>query len=80
MNVRYLDDLVVYNDVNRFKQILHNLLGNAVKFTFNGYINIQVDQETEKSESLKITVIDTGIGINEEIKKNLFCVFGTFDE
>ena len=56
-------------DISRLKQILINLVGNAVKYTLKG--EIVVSQYTEK-ERLYIRIIDTGIGMTEEEKTKLF--------
>jgi PAS domain S-box-containing protein len=55
----------VYGDHTRLYQILINLLGNAVKFTSNGYVKVQAKMEEEWEDKTAITfhVIDSGIGI-----------------
>ena len=71
-----LPDTVI-GDSHRFKSILLNLLGNAVKFTKEGSIELQVSIPTkeEKSIVLKIEVKDTGIGISEEQQAKIFAYF-----
>jgi signal transduction histidine kinase len=68
------------SDSKRFKQVLFNLLGNAVKFTFKGEINVTMDyltpETTTKKPILRTTVSDTGIGIKAEEIKKLFQFFG----
>ena len=68
------------SDSKRFKQVLFNLLGNAVKFTFKGEINVTMDYLTPETTTIKpilrTTVSDTGIGIKEEEIKKLFQFFG----
>jgi signal transduction histidine kinase/FixJ family two-component response regulator len=68
---------VLVGDSVRLKQILYNLIGNAVKFTNKGSISISVDVLSMNSEDvrLKFGVLDTGIGISKEQKKNIFNVF-----
>ena len=56
-------------DVERFKQILINLIGNGVKYTNKGEV---VVKQYEEKGRLYIRVIDTGIGITEEEKAKLF--------
>jgi PAS domain S-box-containing protein len=61
-------------DAGRLRQVLINLLGNAVKFTDGGRIGVTAELLNEKAESLKIrfTVHDTGIGIPREQHSRLF--------
>lgn len=56
-------------DIDRFKQILVNLIGNAVKYTNKGEIIVK---QYEEKKRLYIRVIDTGIGMTEEEKTKLF--------
>jgi signal transduction histidine kinase len=66
------DDYQCYSDAFRLKQVLYNLIGNAVKFTHEGSIEV----ETELRDSrLYFTVTDTGIGISKE---DLLTVFERF--
>ncbi|MCB1761782.1 MAG: response regulator [Gammaproteobacteria bacterium] len=64
-------------DETRIRQILLNLLGNAIKFTHRGEIVVRamLEQETEQHCMLQFTVTDTGIGIAEHLKKGLFNAF-----
>jgi signal transduction histidine kinase/serine phosphatase RsbU (regulator of sigma subunit) len=60
-------------DENRVQQILYNIVGNAIKFTENGSIEISAKkQEQGKLEELVITVSDTGIGISKEKLGQIF--------
>ena len=52
----------ILGDVKRIKQVLFNLLGNAVKFTFTGHIAVRLDFD-EPSQQLNASITDTGIGI-----------------
>lgn len=56
-------------DVNRLKQILVNLIGNAVKYTNKGEIKVSQHKENNR---LYIRVSDTGMGMSEEERKRLF--------
>lgn len=62
-------DCVVYTDENMVRFILRNLLSNANKFTEGGTISLIGELI---GDEYKITVADTGIGMSEEIQKNLF--------
>ncbi|MDD3289256.1 MAG: response regulator [Alphaproteobacteria bacterium] len=55
----------IIGDPGRFKQILYNLVGNAIKFTSHGHVLVQVTAHADKDEGvvLQIGVEDTGIGI-----------------
>lgn len=71
------EDIEVYSDRRRIKQILINLAGNAVKFTEAGSVKIQV-QKIEDSK-MQISVQDTGCGVKEEDVKKLFEPFQQID-
>ncbi|MBR0599798.1 PAS domain S-box protein [Sinanaerobacter chloroacetimidivorans] len=72
----------VVGDPYRLKQVLNNLLNNAVKFTDKGKIDIQVKLLEESCEQLVVQfdIQDTGIGIHEEYMDNLFDLFTQADE
>lgn len=61
----------IITDSNKLRQILLNILINSIKFTNKGSINISVDASPDKT-SLNVIVKDTGIGIKDEEKKNIF--------
>jgi two-component system sensor histidine kinase/response regulator len=64
-------------DPGRLRQILTNLIGNAVKFTAQGEIFVRVfkEEETQDTVRLGFSVCDTGIGIKPETQKYLFQAF-----
>ncbi len=64
---------IVYCDLHRAKQIILNLVGNAMKFTHEGSVTLKCSAQDEKT--LLIQVADTGIGINEEAQKHIFAPF-----
>ena len=70
-----------YGDDVRIRQILINLAGNATKFTDRGYIAIRVESLNgyEGREGLRISVIDTGLGIKKEDLGLLFNAFQQVD-
>jgi two-component system, sensor histidine kinase and response regulator len=61
-------------DPGRIRQILINLLGNAVKFTSNGdvVLRVKIKEKSAKKVTLYFTVSDTGIGIPEQKRSRLF--------
>ena len=61
------------SDAKRYKQILFNLVGNALKFTFHGSIKLRI---TIVNDVLITDVSDTGIGIKQEDIDKLFRFFG----
>jgi signal transduction histidine kinase len=73
--------LVIDGDVTRVRQILVNLLGNAVKFTNTGEIVVTADTTPQPDNKLKIhfAVKDTGIGIPPEKMGRLFQSFSQVD-
>jgi len=68
----------VAGDPGRVRQILVNLIGNAVKFTSKGEIKIRI-QVMESSPELLISVADTGIGIPEDKVETVFSAFTQSD-
>jgi two-component system, sensor histidine kinase len=64
-------------DPNRIRQILLNLVGNAIKFTEQGLVRIVATHRTSAADAieLRIEVIDSGIGIPADVMKNLFNAF-----
>ena len=73
----------IKSDEDRLKQVLANLIGNAIKFTHeNGKItlSIKVIQEDETKVKLKFSVKDSGIGISKEKQKEIFKAFSQADD
>ena len=68
-------------DPARLRQILVNLVGNAIKFTEQGEIvvRVRVLQETEQSQQLQFEVSDTGIGISSRAQTRIFDAFAQAD-
>ncbi|MEM7289164.1 MAG: PAS-domain containing protein, partial [Pseudomonadota bacterium] len=81
--VRVAPDLpnTFIGDVGRFRQIITNLLGNAVKFTEKGHIYVNIDALAIEAGKvrLKCSVEDTGIGIPEEKCETIFRKFSQAD-
>lgn len=99
-----LEKVRMHSDKMRLKQILINLLGNAIKFTFEGGIKLSITEEEEevsdkggevhlssssiysvveddsqRSWAIRFSVKDSGVGIEDNIKEQLFQMYGTFD-
>jgi CheY-like chemotaxis protein len=72
---------VVIGDASRLRQILLNLVGNAIKFTEQGEVAVNVQRERAAGGScvLRISVSDTGIGIAAEKQKVIFEAFSQAD-
>jgi len=72
----------LYGDVKRIRQIMLNLLGNAVKYTEKGFVSLTVygRMVEEGAVMLKIEVADSGIGIHPQDIGRLFDKFARFDE
>lgn len=68
--------LVIYSDPTRLRQVLLNLIGNAIKFTHQGSIQVVVgrvfNQETESKSKIYFNVIDSGIGIRQADINSIF--------
>ncbi|MFK5970235.1 MAG: response regulator [Candidatus Marithrix sp.] len=84
------DDIpkTLVTDSQRIKQIINNLLSNAFKFTSEGDVKILVQQPTKiptdikelkPTETISISVIDTGIGISEDKQQTIFEAFQQAD-
>lgn len=82
LDINTLSSPYVHSDSVRIKQILTNLIGNAVKFTQSGSVTIHAEytfSDEHASTLLKIQVIDTGIGISAEKKELIFEHFSQAD-
>ena len=70
---------IIRGDPLRFKQVLLNLLNNAIKFTEQGSVIIKLSAQTVDNNAdnclVLVEVIDTGIGITSELQGNIFEVF-----
>ncbi|MDR3254280.1 MAG: response regulator [Synergistaceae bacterium] len=74
---------VIYGDDVRIRQVIVNILNNAIKYTREGYVDFQValddKDRTNGKECLKFVVSDSGIGIKPENMPVLFDAFRQFD-
>ena len=73
--------IAICGDPNRLRQIMANLLGNAIKFTDKGRIlaKVAVDSEDGATVSLRFEVHDTGIGVSREARSRIFEAFSQAD-
>jgi CheY-like chemotaxis protein len=75
--------IVVVGDPARLRQVLLNLLGNAVKFTSHGSVTLEVTQialePADRQANLHFRVRDTGIGVPKEQQQTIFEAFGQAD-
>ena len=71
----------VVGDVMRLQQVVNNLLGNAIKFTAQGEVRLNLQRETDSGapHSWHIDVRDSGIGIDADTQARLFEPFGQAD-
>jgi len=74
---------MIHIDALRIRQVLTNLLGNAAKFTYSGKITLDLSFDNYDSHTQMITmhiaVVDTGIGISEDVKNSLLEPFTQAD-
>jgi len=71
----------IIGDPFRFQQVITNLLGNAIKFTESGNIDIHIEllESTHNSVTIQTNIRDTGIGISEQQQAQLFEAFNQAD-
>lgn len=76
---------MIYGDSVRFRQILTNLIANAIKFTFTGGVHIRLvlpeqndldqNQSEQRQDVIRCEVIDSGIGVEESVRERIFEAF-----
>lgn len=65
--------ITLYGDITKIRQILQNLLDNAITYTEKGHIKLEASSEKSKNNvKLKITITDTGIGMDKKQLKEIF--------
>ncbi|KAK5072649.1 hypothetical protein LTR64_004876 [Lithohypha guttulata] len=81
LNLGDVEDFRLLGDPGRIRQILTNLLTNSIKFTADGYVKLRVNIVEPKPDTMLVEFIveDTGIGIEEEVRKRLFRPFSQAD-
>lgn len=72
---------VIVGDAGRIRQVIMNLASNALKFTKEGYVYLNIDtiEETKNEASIRFSVIDTGIGVSRKDLPQLFQKFSQAD-
>jgi signal transduction histidine kinase/HPt (histidine-containing phosphotransfer) domain-containing protein len=70
---------VLVGDITRVRQVLLNLVNNAIKFTSNGEIYLQVEPSVDSDNMIHFCVEDTGVGIPPEKLDRLFRAFSQVD-
>ena len=65
----------VIGDSTRLRQVLVNLLNNAVKFTHKGQVTVEVAPVAGSDAMVRFAITDTGVGIAEDVQKTLFRAF-----
>ncbi len=72
---------LLQGDPTRLRQVLLNLVGNAIKFTAQGYVALVVEPRSSTGEALEVrfAILDTGVGISAEVQKRLFRPFTQAD-
>ncbi|SRR5579883_383469 len=81
------DEIIVYGDYQRLKQVMLNLVGNAMKFTHEGGITVTADvirkkvifQDQQFPGMVRVRVADTGIGVSLDKQDKLFQLFSQVD-
>lgn len=76
-----LADIEVSSDPTRIRQIFSNLIGNAIKFTEQGFVRVSVEvtKRTEKRVRVRVEIADSGIGIEADKIPALFDAFTQVD-
>ncbi|MFA6192056.1 MAG: ABC transporter substrate-binding protein [Sulfurimonas sp.] len=81
LNINTIENLILVGDSLRLTQVLTNLMGNALKFTSKGTIDLSIKilQENQEDAIVRFSVKDSGIGISEEALEMLFSEFTQAD-
>ncbi len=70
-----LPSIIIHSDKKRIKQVIYQLIDNAIKFTSQGTIILSYKPITVLGDILRVEVSDTGIGLSEEEIKKIFSLF-----
>jgi len=66
-------------DAGRLRQVMVNLLGNAMKFTSEGHVELAVTPDADDPQRIRFAVTDTGIGISSDATETIFGAFAQAD-
>ena len=70
---------IIHSDMDRISQIVRNLISNALKFTKDGSITLEINKVDDSDKPIEIVVSDTGIGIPKEKQEQIFKAFTQAD-
>jgi PAS domain S-box-containing protein len=81
LNLHEIKEFVYLGDSARIRQMLLNLIGNAIKFTSSGgvFVECLIKERQEKQHTILISIEDTGIGMDENYQQDLFKKFSQED-
>ncbi|MFK8080658.1 MAG: response regulator [Granulosicoccus sp.] len=81
LSIEYVGDVpvTIKNDPTRLRQILVNIVGNAIKFTGKGCVTLSLSYLDESEPGVQFTVTDTGIGMSQEQLTHIFEAFAQAD-
>ncbi len=79
INIESKGDFKVRADCAKIKQVIHNVVNNAIKYTDKGFIKILLSKNKE-GKKIRIAVSDTGMGISKDMKLKLFEKFSKGEE
>ena len=82
LNVEFHSSIpaIIQSDPTRLRQIITNLVGNAIKFTETGSVTIATELAAENGPRLKVNIIDSGVGMTPEQQAKIFDSFSQADE
>ncbi|MEN7342159.1 MAG: ATP-binding protein [Pseudomonadota bacterium] len=80
MDSQCQEEVVALSDPDRLRQILSNLISNAIKFTKKGTVRVVVEPPVSGSNDWQFDVVDTGIGISESALESVFSAFTQIDD
>ncbi len=79
INTNNEENFNVHADYAKIKQVVHNIVNNAIRYTDKGFVKILLSKN-KKSKKIRIAISDTGMGINKEMIPKLFKKFSKGQE